>query len=82
MNQQLSMADFATAYNAPTENIVDVPSYPPLQRPLFPASHVPSTPAGKMGPFLVNTYFLQDDRKSELIGPVANSWFKLCKRRA
>jgi len=36
----------------------------------FVASYPPVTPAGNMGPFFVNTYFLRPDRQSELAGPV------------
>lgn len=36
----------------------------------FIASYPPVTPAGQVGPFFVNTYFLRPDRKSELAGPV------------
>ena len=36
----------------------------------FIGSYPPVTPAGQMGPFFVNTYFLRPDRKSELAGPV------------
>jgi hypothetical protein len=36
----------------------------------FIGSYPPVTPAGHMGPFFVNTYFLRPDRKSELVGPV------------
>ena len=36
----------------------------------FIGSYPPVTPAGQMGPFLVNTYYLQADRKLELAGPV------------
>lgn len=36
----------------------------------FIASYPPVTPAGQMGPFFVNTYFLRPDRVRELGGPV------------
>ena len=36
----------------------------------FVGSYPPVTPAGKTGPFFVNTYFLRPDRKQELAGPV------------
>lgn len=36
----------------------------------FIGSYPPVTRAGEMGPFFVNTYFLQDNRKKELVGPV------------
>jgi hypothetical protein len=40
------------------------------QRPQFIGSYPPVTPPGQQGGFFVNTYFLQPDRKSELVGPV------------
>ena len=36
----------------------------------FIGSYAPITPAGKTGPFNVNTYYLQADRKKELVGAV------------
>jgi hypothetical protein len=36
----------------------------------FIGSYAPVTPAGQMGPYLVNTYFLQDDRRKEVAGAV------------
>lgn len=43
---------------------------PAPTRPLFVGSYPSVTPAGEQGGFFVNTYFLQPDRKSELVGPV------------
>lgn len=37
----------------------------------FVASYPPVTPAGQVGPFFVNSYFLRPDRARELGGPVA-----------
>lgn len=36
----------------------------------FIGSYPPVTPAGQVGPFFVNTYYLQNDRKRELVGAV------------
>jgi len=36
----------------------------------FIGSYAPVTPAGQLGPFWTNTYFLQADRNKELAGPV------------
>ena len=36
----------------------------------FIGSYPPVTPAGKTGPFMVNTHFLQPDRYAETVGPV------------
>lgn len=38
--------------------------------PLIINSYPPVTPPGSQGPFFVNTYFLQPDRKSEIKGAV------------
>ena len=65
-------ADFETAYTKPFI-MGPVPSQfkPKCTAPTcFIGSYAPITPAGYMGPFFVNTYFLQDDRKRELAGPV------------
>ena len=65
-------ADFDTIYDVPIV-MGPVPSQykPTCQAPkCFIGSYPPITPAGYMGPFFVNTYFLQPDRKRELAGPV------------
>lgn len=36
----------------------------------FIGSYPPVTPPGQMGPFFVNTYYLQPNRKMELFGTV------------
>ena len=36
----------------------------------FIGSYAPITPAGEMGPFFVNSYMLQPNRKAEIVGPV------------
>ncbi len=74
-------ADFDTVYNQKQLG-PNVPCYTPGTKPSFIGSYTPITPAGQMGEFNVNTYFLQDDRKSELLGPVAIRQFQLCGRRA
>ena len=64
----MNMADFDEAYKVDIKNYERGPKCDPPQ--FFIASYPPVTPAGKMGPFFVNTYFLRPDRKSELAGPV------------
>jgi hypothetical protein len=65
-------ADFDTAYNQP---FVMGPS-PHQHAPVcnapecFIGSYAPVTPAGYVGPFWVNTYFLEPSRRHELAGPV------------
>ena len=36
----------------------------------FIGSYAPITPAGEIGPFWVNSYFLQPNRRAEIAGPV------------
>lgn len=64
----LNMSNFDEAYNTgiPTKDIG-----PRCEAPAcFVGSYAPVTPAGQMGPFWVNSYFLRPDRRSELAGPV------------
>ena len=74
------MADFDSVYSAPTMG-PGIPDYKPDTRPQFPASYVPVTPAGQTGPYLVNTYFLRDDRRSELFSSAAVRQFQVCGNR-
>jgi len=57
----LDFAEFKKRPNNPPDNIADgfVGSYPPI------------TPAGEMGPFFVNTYLLQPNRRMEVVGTVS-----------
>ena len=44
---------------------------PKCQSPAcFVGSYAPITPPGEMGPFFVNSYLLQSNRKAEIVGPV------------
>jgi hypothetical protein len=66
------MSDFDVAYSQ-TKKLPPQPIYPkPNCEPpaCFIGSYAPVTPAGEMGPFWVNTYYLKSDRKAELAGPV------------
>lgn len=65
-------SDFDTAYNIPfIMGPVPRQYEPECKAPgCFVGSYAPITPAGYMGPFWVNTYYLQGDRKRELAGPV------------
>ncbi len=71
MNSPLVAAKFPQTYEASYPNIPQF-NYTPVCDPpkCFIASYPPVTPAGQTGPFFVNTYFLQNDRKRELGGPV------------
>ena len=65
----ISFSDFDEIGNADVKNFG---AFTPTCAPptCFIGSYVPVTPAGQMGPFLVDTYYLQDDRHRELAGPV------------
>ena len=68
---RLVAANFPTIYEVPFKNIPQFQYTPVCEPPAcFIASYPPVTPAGQMGPFFVNTYFLQNDRRRELGGPV------------
>ena len=65
------MADFDTAYNTAYPKEPNFITGPVCVAPeCFVASYPPVTPAGQMGPFFVNSYFLRPDRIRELGGPV------------
>ena len=78
----LVAADFDTVYNVPL--IMGPPPYqvrPECKAPsCFIGSYAPITHAGQNGPYWVNTYFLQPNRKLEVVGPVTirSSAFKSC----
>ena len=68
----VNMSDFGIAYS-PSEKMVPHPICPKPQcvpPACFIGSYAPVTPAGQMGPFWVNSYFLKPDRRAELAGPV------------
>ena len=58
------LADFDQTFQSKPDNM-DVDTFPD-----FVGSYPPVTPAGQMGAFFVNTYYLQPNRKLELAGPV------------
>ncbi len=64
------MADFDTVYyEQPIDGNLLKSYAPPVDGVGFVGSYTPLTPAGQMGLWNVNTYFLQTDRRSELSGP-------------
>ena len=84
MTTTLVGSDFNIAYSAPFI-MGPVPNQfqPVCTGPkCFIGSYPPITPAGKMGPYFVNTYFLQNDRRRELGGPVIirGDMFNRCYR--
>ena len=79
----MTMANFDTVYTQPPMAIPQCgPRGPACSPPTcFIGSYAPVTPAGQVGPFWVNSYFLRPDRKSELsaVPPVVRS-ATLCPR--
>ena len=65
------MADFDIVYTT-GEQVANFGAYvPQCAAPgCFIGSYAPITPAGQIGPFFVNTYYLQADRQKELAGAV------------
>ena len=63
----LNIANFDEVYATKPTNVEQIPCQPPT---CFVASYPPVSPAGKEGPFFVNTYLLQNDRKFETFGAV------------
>jgi hypothetical protein len=63
----LNMADFNAVYTDKPTNVEQIPCQPPT---CFVGSYAPVTPAGQQGPFNVNSYLLQPDRKFEIAGSV------------
>ncbi len=61
----LDFAEFNLRPNTPAESFTCSPP------DCFIGSYPPITPAGEMGPFFVNTYLLQPNRRMEVVGTVA-----------
>ena len=58
----LTMSDFDEAYASKPNNVEPIPCKAPE---CFVGSYPPVAKAGEPGPFFVNTYLLQPDRKFE-----------------
>ena len=63
----LDHADFNEVYANKPQNVEKIPCEPPA---CFVGSYAPVAKAGETGPFFVNTYLLQPNRKMEVAGPV------------
>lgn len=63
----ITFADFNEVYDNKIPNVEKVPCEPPK---CFVGSYAPVAPPGEMGPFFVNTYLLQPNRKMEVVGTV------------
>ena len=64
----LDYADFNEVYANKPQNVEKIPCEPPA---CFVGSYAPVAKAGETGPFFVNTYLLQPNRKMETAGPVS-----------
>ena len=62
------MSDFDEAYANKPANVESIPCKAPE---CFVGSYPPVAKAGEPGPFFVNTYLLQPDRKFETVGTVS-----------
>ena len=64
----VNFADFNEVYADKTTTYEEIPCQPPT---CFVGSYPPVAKAGEMGPFFVNTYLLQPNRKFETFGTVS-----------
>jgi hypothetical protein len=64
----VNFADFNEVYADKTPTYEEIPCQPPT---CFVGSYPPVAKAGEMGPFFVNTYLLQPNRKFETFGTVS-----------
>ena len=64
----LNFADFDEVYASKPQNVEEIPCQAPA---CFVGSYAPVAKAGESGPFYVNTYLLQPNRKMETVGTVA-----------
>ncbi len=66
----IATADIEEAF-APLDTPSPFMKGPKCQPPTcFVGSYAPITPVGERGPFFVNSYMLQPNRKAEIVGPV------------
>jgi|AntAceMinimDraft_4_1070372.scaffolds.fasta_scaffold469949_2 hypothetical protein len=64
----VNFADFNEVYANKPPTLEEIPCQPPA---CFVGSYPPVSKAGEEGPFFVNTYLLQPNRKFETFGTVA-----------
>ena len=63
----LNFTDFNEVYASKPRNVEEIPCEPPA---CFVGSYAPVAKPGEDGPFFVNTYLLQPNRKMEVVGTV------------
>jgi hypothetical protein len=75
----LNFSDFDEAYANKPANVELIPCKPP---DCFVGSYAPVAKPGEEGPFYVNTYLLQPNRKFETVGTVSvrSEDFEKCKK--
>ena len=61
-------SDYDEAYSGKLQNIEPIPCQPPS---CFVNSYAPVAKPGEYGPFFVNTYLMQPNRKQEVAGSVS-----------
>jgi hypothetical protein len=64
----LNPSDFDEAYSGKPQNLEQIPCNPPT---CFVNSYAPVAKPGEDGPFFVNTYLTQPNRKQEVAGAVS-----------
>ena len=64
----INFADFDEVFTSKPNHVDEIPCEPPN---CFVGSYAPVTKAGEDGPFFVNTYLLQPNRKFETFGTVS-----------
>ena len=62
----VNFADFNEVYASKPPTFEEIPCKPPA---CFVGSYAPVAKPGQNGPFYVNTYLTQPDRKFETLGP-------------
>lgn len=75
----LNFADFNEVYASKPPTFEEIPCKPPA---CFVGSYAPVAKAGEEGPFYMNTYLLQPNRKFETFGtvPVRSGDLEKCKK--
>jgi|TARA_B110000444_G_scaffold241434_1_gene257826 hypothetical protein len=74
----LNPADF-NVFDSKPNSVEEIPCKPPA---CFVGSYPPVSKPGELGPFYVNTYLTQPDRKFETLGPatVRSADFEKCMK--
>jgi hypothetical protein len=68
INMLLVPSDYEEAYSGKPQNLEPIPCEPPT---CFVNSYAPVAKPGETGPFYVNSYLIQPNRKKEVAGAVS-----------